>query len=142
MIIDANKIDAAASATLYRRYSFVRTLAIACALTGLMSAAQAGPRDKDKDEARQHPQAQQRDMRSAVDMRQRQPERQYEQRQFDGRAFEARGDEQRRQIQMQEQNARAEALRRNGRMTADERRDLRRQINEAGLDIYPNTPRR
>jgi hypothetical protein len=27
-----------------------------------------------------------------------------------------------------------------GRMTADERRDLRRQINEAGMDLYP--PRR
>lgn len=32
--------------------------------------------------------------------------------------------------------------RRGGRMTADERRDLRRQINEAGQDIYGNPPRR
>jgi len=27
--------------------------------------------------------------------------------------------------------------RRSGRMTPDERRDLRRQINEAGMDLYP-----
>jgi hypothetical protein len=53
-------------------------------------------------------------------------------------------DEQRRQMQMQqEQNMRnAENLRRSGRMTPDERRDLRRQINEAGMDLYPNPPRR
>jgi hypothetical protein len=50
-------------------------------------------------------------------------------------------DEQRRQMQ-QEQNMRnAENLRRSGRMTPDERRDLRRQINEAGMDLYPNPPR-
>ena len=29
-----------------------------------------------------------------------------------------------------------------GRMTPEERRDLRRQINEAGQDIYINAPRR
>lgn len=65
-----------------------------------------------------------------------------EQRTFDPRAFDVR-DEQRRQMQMQqEQNMRnAEAARRSGRMTPDERRDLRRQINEAGMDLYPNTPR-
>lgn len=32
--------------------------------------------------------------------------------------------------------------RRNGRLTPDERRDLRRQINEAGQDIYAAPPRR
>jgi hypothetical protein len=32
--------------------------------------------------------------------------------------------------------------RRGGRMTPDERRDLRRQINEAGMDLYPNARRR
>jgi hypothetical protein len=63
--------------------------------------------------------------------------------QRDARASEMR-DEQRRQMQMQqEQNMRnAENLRRSGRMTPDERRDLRRQINEAGMDLYPNPPRR
>jgi hypothetical protein len=44
----------------------------------------------------------------------------------------------------QEQNMRnAENARRSsGRMTPDERRDLRRQINEAGMDLYPANPRR
>lgn len=48
-------------------------------------------------------------------------------------------DQQRRQMQ-QEQNGRDG--RRDGRLTPDERRDLRRQINEAGADIYPNARRR
>jgi hypothetical protein len=63
---------------------------------------------------------------------------------FDARGFDARAEEQRRALQMQqEQGAHsAEAARRSGRMTPDERRDLRRQINEAGMDLYPNTPRR
>jgi hypothetical protein len=66
-----------------------------------------------------------------------------DQRGYDGRAFEIR-DEQRRQAQMQqEQNMRnAENARRSGRMTPDERRDLRRQINEAGMDLYPANPHR
>jgi hypothetical protein len=42
----------------------------------------------------------------------------------------------------QQQERNAEVQRRSGRMTPDERRDLRRQINEAGIDLYPNTPRR
>ncbi|ATQ76238.1 hypothetical protein CR152_18115 [Massilia violaceinigra] len=71
---------------------------------------------------------------------------QQQQRQDTQRQFEARADEQRRQLQaQQEQNAQntADAARRGGRMmTPDERRDLRRQINEAGVDIYRNAPRR
>jgi hypothetical protein len=61
----------------------------------------------------------------------------------DARAYEAR-DEQRRQAQMQQEqaNRNAENMRRSGRMTPDERRDLRRQINEAGVDLYPANPRR
>ena len=42
----------------------------------------------------------------------------------------------------QQQERNADAQRRSGRLTPDERRDLRRQINEAGVDLYPNTPRR
>ena len=148
MNIDVDKIHAAASATLCRRYFCVRSLVVAAALAGTMLPALAGPKDKERDEPRQNLSVQReakQEMRQEIRQQRieaaRQPEqRQYEQRQFDGRAFE--NQDQRRQQQMQEQNARAEALRRNGRMTADERRDLRRQINEAGLDIYPNTPRR
>jgi hypothetical protein len=45
--------------------------------------------------------------------------------------------------QQQEQQQEQRDARRgsgSGRMTPDERRDLRRQINEAGMDLYP--PRR
>lgn len=41
-----------------------------------------------------------------------------------------------------QQERSAEVQRHSGRMTPDEKRDLRRQINEAGVDLYPNTPRR
>ncbi len=61
-------------------------------------------------------------------------------RQFESRQSDARVDELRRQESNTHQNS--DAFRRNGRLTADERKDLRRQINEAGQDIYPNTPRR
>lgn len=51
-------------------------------------------------------------------------------------------DDARRQQQQQQQERNAEVQRHSGRLTPDERRDLRRQINEAGVDLYPNTPRR
>ncbi|MGZ3184650.1 MAG: hypothetical protein ACXU8N_19610 [Telluria sp.] len=50
-------------------------------------------------------------------------------------------EEQRRAQQEAAAQQRAEGFRRNGRLTPDERRDLRRQINEAGQDIYAHTPR-
>ena len=58
----------------------------------------------------------------------------------DARSFEARAEEQRRIMQENANNA--EMSRRMSRMTPDERRDLRRQINEVGQDIYANPPRR
>jgi hypothetical protein len=58
----------------------------------------------------------------------------------DQRSFEARAEEQRRIMQENANNA--EMNRRMSRMTADERRDLRRQINEAGQEVYSLTPRR
>ena len=58
----------------------------------------------------------------------------------DPRSFEARAEEQRRM--REENNNSAEASRRMGRMTADERRDLRRQINEAGQQVYSLPPKR
>lgn len=48
--------------------------------------------------------------------------------------------EDQRRVQQQEQREQREQqheARRSGRMTPDERRDLRRQINEAGMDLYP-----
>jgi hypothetical protein len=44
--------------------------------------------------------------------------------------------EDQRRAQQQEQREQHDA-RRPSRMTPDERRDLRRQINEAGMDLYP-----
>ena len=38
-------------------------------------------------------------------------------------------------------DARAEAPKKGGRLTPEERRDLRRQINEAGQDLYQSSPR-
>lgn len=62
------------------------------------------------------------------------------QRQIDPRSYEARAEEQRRA--MQESSHNAEMSRRAGRLTPDERRDLRRQINEVGQDLYALPPRR
>jgi hypothetical protein len=59
---------------------------------------------------------------------------------YDVRAYE---EQRRMQQQYQQQQQEQREARRNsgsGRMTPDERRDLRRQINEAGMDLYP--PRR
>lgn len=58
----------------------------------------------------------------------------------DPRSFEARAEEQRRMMQENANNA--EMNRRMNRMSPDERRDLRRQINEMGAEVYSTTPRR
>lgn len=131
-----NKIDAAASAQFFGRYSFVRRFAAGMLLAGAaMSAAHAGPGNSDAQRVLQAQRAE----RQAPP-----PDRQERARQFDARHFEARAEEQRRQLQMQqEQNQQnAESYRRGGRLTPDERRDLRRQINEAGMDLYRKSPRR
>ena len=114
--------------------AFVRRL-LACALIGVasLSVAHAGPgrgqqnQDYGRDgDPRQQRQYVERQPRQYDDRRQRQDEER------------ARAEEQRRQAEQQQAND----GRRNGRMTPDERRDLRRQINEAGADIYPNHGRR
>lgn len=69
--------------------------------------------------------------------------RQMPQREIESRALENRLSEYRRSQQMQqEQNAHNETFRPRGSLTADEKRDLRRQINEAGQDIYTAPKRR
>jgi hypothetical protein len=66
-----------------------------------------------------------------------------------GRDVRADARQEQRTYQRQEQRRMIETQapdrgdsRRTGRMTPDERRDLRRQINEVGQDIYSNPPRR
>lgn len=61
-----------------------------------------------------------------------------DQRERDARSFE-RAEERRRMIQ---ESGNADMSRRVDRMTPDERRDLRRQINEAGQEIYTRPQRR
>jgi hypothetical protein len=57
---------------------------------------------------------------------------------YDVRAYEEQRRLQQQQQQQQEQrDARRNSNSSSGRMTPDERRDLRRQINEAGMDLYP-----
>ena len=138
MNIVFDKIVAAASAQVADRSSLVRTMAACCCLA-CCCAAQAGDKEHEPQRASSAPQAQ-RVERQAERRAERQAERQAEApRQMDQRAF----DEQRRQqVQMEQAARNNDTFRRNGRLTADERRDLRRQINEAGQDLYPNTPRR
>ncbi|HEU4845368.1 MAG TPA: hypothetical protein VFT05_13970 [Burkholderiaceae bacterium] len=128
------------------------TLAMCCGLLGA-SAAMAGPGEGGhRDEARavqpmreslraerfQQRQAEQR-LAEPRQADQRQPDpRQFDTRSFDPRSFDARAEEQRRAMQESSHNAE----RRAGRLTPDERRDLRRQINEVGQDIYAHPPRR
>jgi len=95
---------------------------VGCALFGA-AAAWAGPGDPPrKEETRAQP---------------AQPNQRAER---DPRSFEARAEEHRRTMQESANNA--EMTRRVGRMTADERRDLRRQINEASQEVYSLPPRR
>ncbi len=159
MNIDHTKIDAAASARLSGRSNAVRrfVLAGAFALVGMPLAHAGGPGNGPGDKERDAPRVIVQERAAARAERQQAPvqqaarqearvaePRQAEPRQAEARSFEARSSDEQRRLQQvqQEQGNRAEAFRRSGRLTPDERRDLRRQINEAGLDIYPNTPRR
>jgi hypothetical protein len=108
--------------------------ALACALvlgTGAAYAQQYGDRqygDRRDDQSVQQQQGGRGDRGGRFQL----PPQDRDQRQAEARAFE----EQRRQQQQYQQDQR-DARRNSGRMTPDERRDLRRQINEAGMDLYP-----
>jgi hypothetical protein len=137
MIIAPKKILAPCNAA-YSVGSSVRAIAVGCLLGGAVSCAMAEPGGQSRgDDQRMQSQShgeQRMDQRAprAMDGR-------LDQSQIDTRAFEVRAEEQRRQIQEQ---VRSDARSRSGRMTPDERRDLRRQINEAGQDLYATPPRR
>jgi hypothetical protein len=125
MRIDHKKIHAAASASFCVRYSVV-ALAVGASLLSGAVLAEGFSDQQGRDAPRD-----QRDQRS-------QPAR--DPRQLDPRSYEARAEEQRRALQDASHNA--EINRRVGRLTPDERRDLRRQINEVGQDLYATPPRR
>lgn len=135
MHIDHKTRYAATSASFCVRSS-VSTLAVCCGLLGA-SSAMAGPGDGGRHEERAAQPM--REMLRAERLQQHQAEpRQPDPRQIDPRSFDARADDQRRALQESGHNA----DRRGGRLTPDERRDLRRQINEVGQDIYANPPHR
>ena len=129
MFIDHKKIHAAASASFCVR-SFTAGVLLCGGLLGaaVVHAESGGDGPQRRDQQQSAP-------RDRQDARQDAARQAAEQ-----RSFEARSEEQRRA--MQEASRNAEMSRRVGRMTPDERRDLRRQINEVGQDIYANPPRR
>jgi hypothetical protein len=126
MFIDHKKIFAAASASFCVRSSMAAAL-----LCGGLLAAGAG---QAQDGQRRDPSAHQQNGQRG------EPARASEARQIDPRRYEERAEEQRRA--MQEASRNAEMNRRVGRMTPDERRDLRRQINEVSQDLYSVPPKR
>lgn len=132
MFIDHKRKFAAASASFCVRFTMAS--ALACGLLGasLAHADGDGPNGQRRDQ--QQPQQHQQNA-----PRGEQP-RSSDARQLDPRAYEARAEEQRRAMQDASRNA--EMSRRVGRMTPDERRDLRRQINEVSQDLYAVPPRR
>ena len=134
MNIDHTGITAEMRATVCGRVSsagrVVRRVGMACVLACTAFAAIGNVQAQERGGFRKDDLQQQRDDRGERNT-QRQDAPRFEQR--DQRADDAHR-------MQQERNA--EAQRRSGRLTPDERRDLRRQINEAGVDLYPNTPRR
>jgi hypothetical protein len=129
MSIDHKKIFAAASASFCVRSSLASAL-LCCGVLGAGAAHADGP---DGAPRRDGPPPQQQQGNTA-----RKTDARNDPRSLDN--YEARAEEQRRQ--MQEAGRNAEMNRRMGRMTPDERRDLRRQINEVGQDLYALPPRR
>jgi len=148
MSIDHKKIYAAAGASLCVRFS-VGSLAVCCGLLGSLAHADDGDRGDHGGRHDAPVREVSRDMQREMMMQRGQPPaprsaeqpqgQAMQQRQIDPRSYEGRAEEQRRA--MQESSHNAEMNRRAGRLTPDERRDLRRQINEVGQDLYANPPR-
>ncbi len=144
MKIDQHKIDADTHAKFCRRSHFVRALALACLFSSAASPAMARYGDKEHGPSNKPERMERRQEMRAQHQAQAPQQRQAEPLRNDMRQFDARAEEHRRALQDQ-QDAQArgnDSNRRGGRLTPDERRDLRRQINEAGADLYRNTPRR
>jgi hypothetical protein len=146
---NAHSIHAHAASGLLRRRNWLRALALGCAMCACVSASAAvagGGRD-DQERRAQHgeraqPQRMQDEPRMQESPRMRDAPRMDSGRAEAMRQEQMRAYEEQRRAAIQAQQQQQDGFRRNGRLTPDERRDLRRQINEAGQDIYPNTPRR
>jgi len=112
-----------------RRGQFARLVRLgvmACVLAGAGASALA----QNQDRGRRDDSVQMRERYQAQDQRAMEAQM---------REAQVREEQQRRAMEAQQER---EVRRRDGRMTPDERRDLRRQINEAGVDLYPNARRR
>jgi len=120
---------AAATAHGVRMARFVKRGMVACILACTAAGALAGGQDRGPRQ----------------DMQRDRYEARVQEQRYDARAYEMqmqeREEERRR---MMEERSRMEPRGDEGRrrMTPDERSDLRRQINEAGRDLYPNARRR
>jgi len=131
MNIFTKKIHAAPSAAIAARTTVLSAFAVCSVFSASLALAQNQPpprRDDQPQVQAQRYEQVQRSNSNSNDTRLRE--------QRDARSFDTRVEEQRRASEG------ADASRRTGRMTPDERRDLRRQINEVGQDIYSNPPRR
>ena len=120
----------------------VTLVVLACAGIGAAQAQYHGRRD---DAQLQPPPSARGDRVPAPQTEQPRDGRGYEQTQMRDQMREQQQrayEEQRRQATQVQQGDPNQGNRRGGRLTPDERRDLRRQINEAGMDIYPNAQRR
>ena len=107
----------------------VVAFALACTAVGAMAGQERGPRREE---------FQQQSVRERYDMRVQDPR-------YDPRAQEMREEARMRQEQAMRDSMR-DAMReeggRRGRMTPDERNELKRQINEANRDLVPHARRR
>lgn len=131
--------NAAVAAGPARRSGLALALAVSLVLCACTSAALAGPGDDQERRGGGHAERampQQAPRMQEAPRNEARMEQQMRQEQM--RVYE----EQRRAQMQAQQQAAQDGFRRNGRLTPDERRDLRRQIGEAGQDIYSNTPRR
>jgi hypothetical protein len=119
----------------------VAMVVLACAGIGAAQAQYHGRRDDAQLQAPPTTRGE-RVQLPAPQIEQPREQRGYEQMRDQQREQQRAYEEQRRAVQVQQSDANRESGRRGGRLTPDERRDLRRQINEAGADIYPNAQRR
>ena len=118
----------------------VAVCVLACAGMGAAQAQYHGRRD----DAQLQPPPSARAERLAVPPQIEQPreQRMFDQQREHQRMLEQQREERRQAVQMMQHEGARDSGRRGGRLTPDERRELRRQVNEAGMDIYPNRERR
>jgi hypothetical protein len=122
------------SAALHSHCS-ARSLVICCSLAGIgVTSAMAGPpaaqpalsRENGLDHQHEHPRANGREQQGSD-----------ESHVIESSSFDAYAEDHRDHMQQEESSHYADSFRRNGGLTDDQRRDLRRQIDEAAQNLYP-----